>query len=369
MTRIFFLCFLIILSSCNEGVLDRKVNSIDINISAENDWIDISEMYNAEFIALETSKESRIGIIKKVLLHKNELYIFDIQQEKLLVFGLDGSFHRTIGKKGKGTGEILKLADFNISNDQIFINSLGNNKMLIFNLNGDLNNEVKFPDYIGMKFQVIKNGFISNAGGASNKAATFYTSGGKTKQVVLNETYKDLRYLPMNSYTICNGTTYMLFSNNDTIYKVDEDAQNLIPNLYVDFNGKNIPIHELKTNERLKNYKKKNNYYQIWKFFYNSLTSYFLVTDDKKFCHVFYDLENNTYQYAERISYKDFQIIEVVGEYQDNGLIATWHPYMVPSYKKIEKKTFDFIPDTCLNANMNWNPGLVLLEPKEANLH
>lgn len=340
------------------------IKTIDINTKQYNSWFDISEIYDAKFITLETTANSRIGIIQKILIHKNKIYIQDRQQNKILVFDMNGKYISSIGKEGKGKGEILQLGSFDIYNDNIYISSLMTNKMLVYDINEKLVREIKFQDYIGLSTKALKNGFISHTSNGSIKSATFYNKNGKKITTSINPKYNDLHYAPMNIFTTECDSTFMIFSNNDTIYNIKDNY--ITPHYYVYFNGKNIPIEELTTNEKLTNYKLNNNHCQIYRYFHGSPISYFLLVDDKKFCNVFYNLKNKKYNYSERISYKNFQIIEVIGEHKD-GLVATWYPHMVPSYKSIENLTFDFIPDTCLNADINWNPGLVLLIPNTQN--
>jgi hypothetical protein len=356
---------LIICSSCKSNdKTDVETIPISINIKSFHEKLDVTEYFDVEFITLETSKPSRIGIIEKIIYHKGLLYIHDMQQQKVLVFDELGKYVRTIGKIGRGVGEYIRLADFEIHNDNVYISSLVNNKMLVYDLEGNCIDELKFPNYIGMRFKILANGFVAHTGG-SNKSATFYNKKGKMISVDTNPMFADLRYTPMNSFTTKNDSIFMLFSNNDTIYMVDHETRCLHPYFYVDFNGKNIPIEQLKTTKKLEHYKENYSYEKIIKFHLYSSNSYLLLSKEtRKRTHVLYNLKSNTFIYGEQMMYDEFPIDQILGTLP-NGLIGIWDPSLVPSYTSDNNRTFGFIPSECLNADINWNPGVVLLKSKK----
>ena len=128
MKFIYYISIFLIICSCKNNIkLESEMTSIVINKKGFHEQLDVTALFDVEFITLETSKPSRIGIIEKIIYHKELFYVHDRQQEKILVFNEHGKYIRTIGKKGRGKGEYISLADFEIHDDNIYVSSLVTN--------------------------------------------------------------------------------------------------------------------------------------------------------------------------------------------------------------------------------------------------
>ncbi|TKG95444.1 6-bladed beta-propeller [Puteibacter caeruleilacunae] len=74
-----------------------------------------TEFDEFEYTPLETTAESIIGRITKLIPTNDNLFILDASQRKcVLIFSRKGKFIRTIGRKGAGPGEYKSLNDFTI---------------------------------------------------------------------------------------------------------------------------------------------------------------------------------------------------------------------------------------------------------------
>lgn len=91
-----------------------------------------------EIIRLETSPESVIGSVRQIKVCDELLFILDEAQKKVLVFNINGNFLNSIGKPGKGPGELIIPLDFDLIPKEKEIAILDNMKrrILIFDYKG-----------------------------------------------------------------------------------------------------------------------------------------------------------------------------------------------------------------------------------------
>lgn len=76
---------------------------------------DTSYFAACRVVRLETTPASLIANVNGVSLFDGYIYVFDKNQNRLLVFDDDGRFLQDVGKKGRGVGEYLGLSGFYIN--------------------------------------------------------------------------------------------------------------------------------------------------------------------------------------------------------------------------------------------------------------
>lgn len=111
--------------------------AIEDNVSFSN----IVEEY--KYVVLETTTESLIGNVEKLIVHNSRIYI---HSGGIFCFDMNGNFLYTINKRGKGPGEFIKINSLSIDNNIIYIydNSLA--KILCYNTrNGNFIKSYKIP--------------------------------------------------------------------------------------------------------------------------------------------------------------------------------------------------------------------------------
>ena len=118
------------------------------------------------FIPLSTTDENLLGRIAKIIKYNNKFYIAS-DRKRILVFNADGSFSHQIDRLGRGPQEYTELADFDISNDRIFL--LGFRKVFVYSLEGMFIKRIDLP-YNTLKLQTIGNDLLIR----SNKESLFY---------------------------------------------------------------------------------------------------------------------------------------------------------------------------------------------------
>jgi len=103
---------------------------------------------------LETTKESLIGRMSKIIVLRDRIFILDRnsnQAGKIFIFSENGDFQNLIDKKGKGPGEYNLLSNFDIHPLKDIITGLANFRSHIINydFNGNFINESKFEFVAG----------------------------------------------------------------------------------------------------------------------------------------------------------------------------------------------------------------------------
>lgn len=68
-----------------------------------------------EIIPLETSRESAISRIDRIIIDNGFLYVFDGQRDAVLIFDREGFFQRKIERKGRGPQEYIGLIDVSLN--------------------------------------------------------------------------------------------------------------------------------------------------------------------------------------------------------------------------------------------------------------
>lgn len=127
--------------SCQNAAPPQDPSTDGFTISSGNPqddliWCDLVE--SATYIPLETSRASLIGEIKKIVIWKDNLIIWDNTTYQLLRFSTDGKFRNLIAEPGENPGQYRSLNDFFLDtlNGTIHCLDPSINQMLLFNLEG-----------------------------------------------------------------------------------------------------------------------------------------------------------------------------------------------------------------------------------------
>lgn len=151
--RIWLLTILLILI-CSCGRKDNRVientNSIrviDLLSEPVSEISNLSDMASdVEYIPLQTTRNSLIESIGKIIKCENKIYIKN--ELEIMCFDKEGRFSHKLDKGGRGPEEYTYLFDFDISSDNKTLLILSNGKILEFNNTG---NEFLFMKSINLK--------------------------------------------------------------------------------------------------------------------------------------------------------------------------------------------------------------------------
>jgi len=158
------MCLSIFFSSCN---IPKETNDASVIISVNSQTSDrkikMSELYSAlEYIKLETTPESLIAQVSKIIPLDTQLLIVDKESSKILLFDVNGKFMRTIGSKGVGAGEFIEIEDVAVDKkgEEIFVLEHSGKRILIYDLKGNFANDIK-TDFIAHEIEYLGNGSLA----------------------------------------------------------------------------------------------------------------------------------------------------------------------------------------------------------------
>lgn len=234
---IFIVVSLFVLACSADKQQFEKVNSVSINNQYFFDAGNISDLIEpSNMIVLETNKKCLINEIKKVIIYKSNIYVFDFYSQKIFLFDINGNYKRQVGCSGEGPGEYLEISDFIVDTISELIYLPDVYKVHIYSLNGD---------YIKSK----KTNFFGTHISRLNKDRFIFNGVGKNDRLIVTDidfnvvnTYfpYSLLYRGDAQYVFTGFKNKVLFhlSNCDTLYSIVNDKLEACQ--YFDFNGKNF---------------------------------------------------------------------------------------------------------------------------------
>lgn len=114
--------------------------------------------------------EGCINTVKDVKVTDDYIFVLTSDDERLLVYDMEGSFIRQIGRKGRGRGEYVSLQSFDIlpEKDEIYLCSQLTDDINIYSLSGEFKRKIS-PQLLSLEFAVKSDGhmlFFSEYGNA-----------------------------------------------------------------------------------------------------------------------------------------------------------------------------------------------------------
>lgn len=149
MNRYIYLYSLILcLLSCsleNQRTDDRSI-SVDIE---QRDIISVYDLFSdIELIPLETTSESLVREVSKIIPFKDRYYILDQARRRLFVFDHKGNFLFVINDQGDGPNQYINMSDvaFDRLNEKIVVLSAQNQALYFYDMDGNYLDKKRLPD-------------------------------------------------------------------------------------------------------------------------------------------------------------------------------------------------------------------------------
>ena len=162
--EVFILCILcIIFFRCSQPILSKDNLTVINKDTLEYNTIALSEILtDAEIIPLETSSQSLIVNISKLIFFNNLFFILDANTKSVLAFSSTGKFVRRYGTIGKGPGEFLTPTSICINkmDNTLLIYDMKARNILIFSIAGSFIKSIKIIDGLLGKDIAIKDNII-----------------------------------------------------------------------------------------------------------------------------------------------------------------------------------------------------------------
>ena len=222
---IYYLGILIILFSCQYPTNEKSI-VVDINNTSP---ISPEILFSsARIIPLETTEESLIAEIDKILIHEEKIYILDSRQNIVFVFNIDGHFLFKIDKKGRGPEEYNFLYDIAINpyNQSLeLLDPMGN--FLAYDLNGRFIQKQRLPSELPAyhKFALLNRDSIVFCSEFDENILNIYSR--KTNKVIPCNLKHDRKYSIGNTslYTYKDSTYFSRFLFDQVYYLKNEKLQ------------------------------------------------------------------------------------------------------------------------------------------------
>jgi len=198
-------------------ILTKKIDFIEDLIIKEKEN-DINYQFSKTF-SINIDKEGNI-------------YILDSGNNRIQKYDKDGNHIITIGRKGKGPGELEEAQSLNVLNDLLFISDYRNSRITIFDLDGNYVRQIRssiFTPFMLIGKMYHRNDHIfyffkntSTAGFIKNSILKYNTENKRITTIF----YRDKNFTFKESYGF--------FSTNDVaVFDIDKDN-----NLYYGFSDK-----------------------------------------------------------------------------------------------------------------------------------
>ena len=224
------------LCGCKEtSSVKESEGRIVVDITQPEKNLKMSDLFSdIKYVKLETTSESLIQRIDKVVDLDGNLLVTDRDNQSLLLFGKDGRFIKKIAGRGKGPGEYSKMYDAAVDKEdrRLFVLDAYAQSVLIYDFDGKCLDSKKFGfwaqelEYIGddkvllyCGYAIMSNGYVKE-----NAYPTFFVFGLKDGtitpfQYISNEIKPDEVASPASALASSgNGRAYCF---NDLTHEID----------------------------------------------------------------------------------------------------------------------------------------------------
>ncbi len=250
--KCFYLCFLamasILLQSCdsNKDIDTDKFKVIDIKLTEPITNPKYSLFIkDYEFVPLETTENSLIGRITKILTTEKELFILDSFSSKgIFVFDRKGKFLRKIGSSGTGPGYYQQPMDFILDKKQKKIHVLDNGvKVLVYNFNGKYLTEKRLKDFNASYFEKLDTEHFAWIQGGIEDHLLVSDSAFNKKFSKFPYTIRSKEVFITHPFQKISESLFFRKHLNDTIYQVTSNE--ITPYLILNYGKKSITRNDL----------------------------------------------------------------------------------------------------------------------------
>lgn len=174
MKKIIFICSLLSIFTigCNrKNIIKESVTKIEVPDKMDDKYL----VDNSLIIKLETTENNLIGYIVDVKIYDNTIYVLDQFRKRIYLFDMNGKYKGKVDNLGKGPNEYLRIKDFNIYENEIFLLSL--NKIVIFDISTlEAKREVKLKEIFPYSLMVGKKNLILSTNNFPSKYILNYIS-------------------------------------------------------------------------------------------------------------------------------------------------------------------------------------------------
>ncbi len=234
--------FIVSFLSCSRNTQLDEIERIEISLKDMSIVEKDSIIEGLNLIPLETNKNCLITHIDKIKIINNKFYILDRKSGSIFIFNDTGQFLSKISKQGRGEGEYLVIADFDVhktSNDIYVLDGMTGN-LLVYSENDFIRN-VKLE--FGAKVSDIC--FLNNGNIAFETQIFTRNSEWKYQLLITDRNFqllsKELPYERTSSIVFSPVTSFMPVKENISYLPIYSDQifhltkEGILPKYKLDF--------------------------------------------------------------------------------------------------------------------------------------
>lgn len=315
-TILIFAIFLSCESSTQERISSQNAETIHVDLDNAQSSLNMSEFFsNLNYYEIKSLPNEPVGRVRKVMVQDDFIGFYDEARQCVWVNTMDGEFVEKVSiPRGSGPGEIERLSDV-IFTENNQIHALGAFKIVVYDLNGNLLNEIEF-DFFIYKF-VYEPTTESYIGYAANSLNTQLNNNHSGKNLIIFDTSGEIidtkipipkgrdhmKFMITNRFPVYENETLFFPHLSDTVYNVTEN--NIVPKYALDFNENSIPQEVFNKRENYSLVPQEwydfneaeliNNDFVMFHFFFNEVESYlhFRIGTGENIYNVIYDKNND----------------------------------------------------------------------------
>lgn len=261
--EIILLLFLFISCKKTTKVLDYDISDnnraqiLPITIDDEGGGLLFSNIFsNVEYIHLETTEQSLVGVVSKLEIANNgDLIVLDKTKGSVIRFNDRGKYLCHIGRRGNGHGEYITASDiaYERYNNSVIVLDESAGKLLSYDINGKYLSSFQLG-YSPSAFTVLDNNhmclYMNHFDNLENRLIgyNFKIINRKGKLVSefmeYDETMEPFHPNSENVFFTMDSKNCFRQPYSSLIYSVDnidKETPNITPELYIDFGEKKIP--------------------------------------------------------------------------------------------------------------------------------
>ena len=146
-----FICFwvsVLWIAGCTSSAESGSAPVFTVTVREANTGLCDSLWRYSKPVFLETTSESALSMISKVVLWNGRIFVSDNRYDKICVFDTAGKFLWDIRRVGRGPGEYIGMTDFVIDPDreELIIYADKPYKLIHCGVQGDFRYESRLPD-------------------------------------------------------------------------------------------------------------------------------------------------------------------------------------------------------------------------------
>lgn len=252
----YLLCCVFVFSflySCSEKETTTTLETINIDynneVNVENS-LTTNYFKSRKLIKLETTKESLISNISRLIVFDNYYFIFDQDTKSIYKFNEFGKYISKINRIGKGPGQYLKISDFTIDTKEKQIILLSNtpNDLMYFDLDFNFIKQTKNTEYYSYISTDQSSMYLINSLAKYDGNYISINHGDKHNEFLPVESFiKDKVFYSQRPNIIKSDHIYFFKVYDNIVYEVAEN--NVLPKYQIEFGEKAVGQNLIEENE------------------------------------------------------------------------------------------------------------------------